>query len=526
MLRTLLFLILATSLMAQDTVNKFRVRMGNRASGTEEYRIQKTTDGWRLLGKVQAEIGGAPAAFAYEVLLAPDRSLVRYKLDIQIAGTTQTVETQRDGDKFIMKAGPAGQLTEKGAAFTARTVLLDNMLTGHYQFLLDGLPGYLGDITALIPQRLGALASKLTDEGTAAGTLDGKPMTVRKYGLSLGSLPVEILALPQSNRLLRVTIPSQDIELTREGFAVAQAAAPPEPMPEGVQERQLTIPSGDLQLPGTVCWPAKMSGRVPVVVLVHGSGPHDRDETVGPNKPFRDLAWGLAEAGIATLRYEKRTYRFFAKMDLARFTVEEEVIADAVAVLEYAKTLPEADPRRVFLAGHSLGGVLAPFAAARVPQLRGVIVMAGTTRPLDELIYEQIAFQSGVKGKSQEAINKEVGELKQSFAKVRSKEAKDTEQVIGAPAYYWRDLLERDLPAAWKKVTVPVLLLHGGKDVQVRKADYDSMLRAVKTEPHWFPNLNHLFMAVEGVATGAEYAKKSHVDPEVTKVIAAWIGQN
>jgi len=525
MFRTLMFLILASSLMAQDTVNKFRVKMGNRASGTEEYRLQKSTDGWRLNGKVQAEIGGAPAAFAYEVLLAPDRSLVRYKLDIQIAGTTQTVETQRDGDKFIMKARAGGQLTEKGAAFTARTVLLDNMLIGPFQLLLDGLPNYLGDITALIPQRLGALASKLTDEGTAAGTLDGKPVTVHKYALSLGSLPVEILALPPSNRLLRVAIPSQDIELTREGFAVAQQAAPAEPMPQGVQERQLTIPSGDLQLPGTLCLPAKISGRLPVVVLVHGSGPHDRDETVGPNKPFRDLAWGLAEAGIATLRYEKRTYRFFAKMDLAKFTVEEEVIADAVAVLESAKTQPEVDPRRAFLAGHSLGGAMAPFIAVRVPQLRGVIVLAGTTRPLDELIYEQTAFQSGVQGKSKEAIAKQIGELKQAFAKVRSKETKDTEQVLGAPAYYWRDLLERDLPAAWKKVSASVLVLQGGKDVQVVKTDYDGLLRAVKTESHWFPNLNHLFMPVEGVATGAEYAKPSKVDPEVIKVIAAWVGK-
>lgn len=526
MLRILMLLVLAVSLTAQDAVNKFRVRMGNRASGTEEYRLQKTTGGWRLNGNVQAEIGGAPAVFTYEAMLAPDRSLVRYKLDIQIAGTTQTVEAQRDGDKLIMKAGAGGQLAEKGVAFTARTVLLDNMLTGLYQVLLDGMPGYLGDIVALIPQRQGALASKLADQGEAAGTLDGKPVTVRKYGLSLGSLPVEILALPPANRLLRVAIPSQDIDMTREGFTVAQATAPVEPMPQGVQERQVTIPSGDLQLPGTLCWPAKTSGRVPIVVLVHGSGPHDRDETVGPNKPFRDLAWGLAQAGIATLRYEKRTYRFFAKMDLAKFTVEEEVIADAVAALEWAKTQPEADARHVFLAGHSLGGVLAPIIAARAPQLRGVIVMAGTTRPLDELIYEQTAFQAGVQGKSREVIAKQVAEIKQAFARVRSKEAKDTEQVLGAPAYYWRDLLARDLPAEWKKVSAPVLVLQGGKDVQVVKADYDGLLRAVKAESHWFPNLNHLFMAVEGRATGAEYSKPSKVDPEVIKVIVAWIGKN
>ena len=526
MFRTILLLLLSTSLLAQDAVNKFRVRMGNRASGTEEFRLRKAPEGLLLTGKVQAEIGGSPGTFTYEALLAPDRSLVRYKLEIQLAGTTQIVEAYREGEKLMMRAGPAGQSTEKAMDFRPRVVLLDNMLTGHFQLLLDGLPGVLGEITALIPQRLGALGSKLTEAGESTGTLDGKPVKTRKYALSLGSLPVEILALAPSNRLLRVAIPSQDIELTREGFAVAEAPVTQEAPPPSIQERQVTIASSGFDLPGTLCWPANATGRVPLMVLVHGSGPHDRDETVGPNKPFRDLAWGLAEAGVATLRYEKRTYRFFAKMDLAKFTVEEEVIADAVAVLEFAKTLPEADPRRVFLAGHSLGGAMAPIIAARVPQLRGVIVMAGTTRPLDELIYEQTAFQAGVQGKSREAIAKQIAEMKQSFAKVRSKETKDTEQVLGAPAYYWRDLLERDLPAAWKKVSVPVLVLQGGKDVQVLKTDYDGLVKSVKAEPHWFPDLNHLFMPVEGRATGAEYAKASHVDPEVIKVIAAWIAKN
>jgi hypothetical protein len=526
MFRTLMFLMLAASLVAQDAVNRFRVRMGNRASGTEEYRLRKAPEGLLLTGKVEAEIGGSPGSFTYEALLAPDRSLARYKLEIQLAGTAQTVEAYREGEKLMMKAGAAGQSASKAVDFTPRVVLLDNMITGHYQLLLDGLPGVLGEITALIPQRQGALASKLTEAGESTATLDGNPVKTRKYVLSLGSLPVEILALAPSNRLLRVAIPSQDIELTREGFAVPKETAPAEPMPASVQERQLAIPSGDLQLPGTLCWPAKSTGRAPLIVFVHGSGPHDRDETVGPNKPFRDLAWGLAEAGIATLRYDKRTYRFFAKMDLAKFTVEEEVIADAVAALEYAKTQPEADLRRIFLAGHSLGGAMAPLIAARVPQLGGVIVMAGTTRPLDELIYEQTAFQSGVQGKSREVIARQVADLKQAFARIRSKEAKDTEQVMGAPAYYWRDLLERDLPAAWKKVSAPVLVLQGAKDVQVVKTDYDGLLRAVKAESHWLPNLNHLFMPVEGAATGAEYSKPSKVDPEVIKLIAAWVGKN
>jgi len=76
-------------------------------------------------------------------------------------------------------------------------------------------------------------------------------------------------------------------------------------------------------------------GPFPAVVLVHGSGPQDRDETIGPNKPFRDLAWGLASQGIAVLRYDKRTKVHGAMMAGAveQFTVKEETIDDALAAV-------------------------------------------------------------------------------------------------------------------------------------------------------------------------------------------------
>ena len=75
-----------------------------------------------------------------------------------------------------------------------------------------------------------------------------------------------------------------------------------------VEEKDIVINSGKFQLPGTLSMPKDVVGNVPVVILVHGSGPHDRDETIGPLKPFRELAWGLAEQGIAVIRYDKRTY--------------------------------------------------------------------------------------------------------------------------------------------------------------------------------------------------------------------------
>jgi hypothetical protein len=491
-------------------------------TGSEEYRMEKTAAGFRLSGKAQIEGPGLKGTNTYELDLAPDRSFRGYKLEAQVGSGTQVIEARREGDKVVMRAAAGGQGRDRTVDFKPGTFLLDNLITGPIQVLLDEMPA--GPLNVLVPQVLMAVSGSLKPVGQVSGTFNGKPVTARKFELTLGSSVMEILALPPSNLLLRASVSLQGVDLVREGFVPAPEKA--QEAPAGVQERPATFSSGDLQFPGTVCLPAKRSARVPLVVLVHGSGSHDADETIGPNKPFRDLAWDLAEAGIATLRYPKRTFAFKEKLDVAHLTVEEEVIADAVAAVKYAQTLPEADPQRVFLLGHSLGATLAPFIAGRTPPLRGVVLMAGTLRPLDELIYEQTAFQLGVAGQNQEEIARQVGRIKQTFARIRSGEAKDDEKVMNAPVFYWRDLLGRDPRAAWQKLKLPVLVLQGGKDVQVVKTDYDGLREAVTCEPHWFPNLNHLFMPVEGQPTGGEYSKASHVDPEVIKVIAAWVGKN
>ncbi|MGC1987523.1 MAG: alpha/beta fold hydrolase, partial [Candidatus Acidiferrales bacterium] len=126
-------------------------------------------------------------------------------------------------------------------------------------------------------------------------------------------------------------------------------------------ELPLTLENGKFELPGKLTIP-KGNGPFPAVVLVQGSGPHDEDETVGPNKPFADMAWGLASRGIAVYRYTKRTqqYGLQSSDDPAKLTVEDEVISDARAAVALVAKQPHIDPKQVFLIGHSLGAYLAP----------------------------------------------------------------------------------------------------------------------------------------------------------------------
>lgn len=524
--------LLGSTLGAAET-NRFRLQVGASMSGTDEYTIARTADGFVVVGNSRRTGGGQTIEMKLGQNLAPDRSLRRYALQTTTPSGQQTVDALRDGGTVEMKVVATGSPRSRKVPFTPGAVLLDNLVTAHFQLLLDQIGGKppTEPMTFLVPQALVAVPGKVALEGEEAGTLDGKPVRVKKYSIELPGVLELVWAEAEANLLMRVEVPLQKVEMVREGFALApKASAPPAgpAAPLSFTERDLKFPSGSLSFPATLCLPAGAKGKVPVVVLVHGSGAHDRDETIGPNKPFRDLARGLAAEGIATLRYEKRTHAFLAQINPSTLTLDDETIDDAVAALAFARTLPEADPGKVFILGHSQGATFSPVIAER-GKARGAILMAAMERPVDQTIQEQIAFQGKRAGKPDEEIAKQVDGLKKTFARVRSGEAPDQEMVFLANALYWRSFLSHDTLAELRRLQAPVLLLQGGKDVQVLKVDYDLARQALAgkapemAEAHWFPDLNHLFFPVEGDPTGAEYGREANIPAEVIRTIGAWV---
>ncbi len=178
-------------------------------------------------------------------------------------------------------------------------------------------------------------------------------------------------------------------------------------MPRGLREEEVRIGA----LGGTVTWPAG-SARVPGVVLIAGSGPQDRDGTVGPNRPFMDLAWGLAAAGIAVLRYDKRSFRLGHSDTLA------DEAADAVAALATLAALERVDRDHVFLLGHSLGGVVATRAAGGM-RVAGIILAAAPARPLEEALLEQVAYLVRWRGGDDAAVSAELARQRAAIAATR-----------------------------------------------------------------------------------------------------------
>jgi dienelactone hydrolase len=312
----------------------------------------------------------------------------------------------------------------------------------------------------------------------------------------------------------------------------AEWSAPPYANPNAFHEVSVTVADGQWQLPGTLSLP-NGNGRFPAVVLVAGSGPEDEDETIGPNKPFKDLAWGLASRGIAVLRYVKRTKKYGAKsaVDFAAFTVKDEYIDDARAAVALLASRPEIDPKRIFIAGHSEGGYIAPRIASGDGQIAGIAILEGNTRPIEKLILEQLHYEASLGGPNSAQIEKMIPDAEKAAAQMESLDLKPgmTVNIIGAPfpASYILDLRGYDPAALAASLMIPILVIQGARDYQVTTTDYAGWQKALAGHANatfkLFPDIDHLMLSGSGPSSPAEYARPGHVAAGVIDALPNWI---
>ena len=299
-------------------------------------------------------------------------------------------------------------------------------------------------------------------------------------------------------------------------------------------EVELTLGSEPLSVPATLSVPHR-AGRLPAVVLLAGSGPLDRDETVGPNKPFRDLAWGLASRGVVVLRFDKvtlaRRAEVLAKPD---FTMNDEYLPQALAAIALLREHPAVDPERLFVAGHSLGGTVAPRVAAAAPDVAGLVILAGGAAPLHWVIVRQLRYIASLDPATAAAAEPGIEALSRQAERVDdpnlSPETPASEMPLGTPAPYWLDLRDYDAPAAAAALGKPILLLQGGRDYQATVDDDLVRWKAAldgqpSTTIRIFPADDHFFFPGSGPSgPQGSMAAAQHVDPAVIDEIAGWLG--
>jgi len=374
-----------------------------------------------------------------------------------------------------------------------------------------------------------------TQAGEARGR--GEPALQRQGDVQLVTVPLHYANV----ELIAKTVIGADGKV--EGFLIQPApppaaAAPADDAP--VIESDLMVGDGERALPGTLALPkgntpgnSRPAKGWPAIVLVHGSGPQDRDETIGPNRPFLDIARGLAAQGVAVLRYEKRSKARPQDYAGGNVTIDNETTDDAVAAVEALRKVPGIDPSRVFVLGHSQGGMMAPRIAAHAAQagapVAGIVLMAAPSRKLLDILVEQqrrLAVLDDGHTSPEEAAA--IANLERQVALVRaggSVAAEDSP--LKQPATYWRSTDAVDPVAEAKADALPMLVLQGARDIQVVDADWQGWKAGFHADPgvtfKLYPALNHLGIAGEGDGNLAEYAKPGHVDAQLIGDVAAWV---
>ena len=291
-------------------------------------------------------------------------------------------------------------------------------------------------------------------------------------------------------------------------------------------------------LNGLLTLPEDAGGRLPAVVFVHGSGASNMDEKVFALTPFRDLAEGLAARGIASVRYDKRTFVYGKQMKTQTVTAREETIEDAILAAELLRRDARIDPEAVFIVGHSMGAMLAPRIDAEGGAFRGLVLMAGSPYRMEEIVVRQLKQAGGGKGGVMGAVVKLEDRI---FSKkfdglyeLTDEEAKKKKFAGSTSLYYFKEMGRKTAADYLLETEKPVLILQGGKDFQVLPevdlARFQELLAdRPNVEYRLYDELNHLF--VKGIyndirKAGKEYKTEQHIGPEVMDDIASFILRN
>lgn len=334
--------------------------------------------------------------------------------------------------------------------------------------------------------------------------------------------------------------------------APARPQYPAPPFPYDAEE--VTVANGDVQLAGTFTHP-KHGNPFLAILLVTGSRPQDRDETVFGQKPFLVISDYLTRAGYAVLRLDDRgagkSTGNFRTSGLAEFT------GDALAAVAWLKARPDVNARRIGILGHSEGGMVGPLAAVRSDDVAFVIMLAGPAQPFDELLAEQSAGLMRAGGAPEALVAANLEMSRQAFAILRQEpdNAKARERLQQVAAEWktkqpelatqleaglaqlltpeLRSLFAYSAAETLAKLRCPVLALFGGKDLQVPA---DSNIRAAAaafTAGHVpgftlvkLSGVNHLFQTAK-TGSVAEYAESEEtISPRALETMAAWLRNN
>jgi len=533
---------------------RFVITQGDTKLGTEDYSLLygKGT-GYMLLSQVGLTVGQGQETLAQQYQVTPDFGLIFYQVGIQVQSESviASAQPEQGGIHLMMQQG--GQTKSADVAQTKNALVLDNNLTSPYVLLL--LAAQSGaidrDFTALIPQIPRSLPAHLDGPNTETFTSGSDTYDGQVYTLQLGDASMTLLAY--KGHLVALFFPARGVEavnvdLFPKGVSLGPTSSSSDALLAGAVEREISFGSGAISLSGTLTLPEDATGPVPGVLLLAGSGPVDRNENATGEKTdiLNTLAGALARAGIGSLRYDKRG---IGKSGGSYETASmDELVSDAHAALSALKNAPGINPDRIFVLGHSEGGIIGPMLAAQDPSIAGLLLLAAPAHPLDWIIRGQLERVTRAAGFNDAQVQAALAQEDQYLAFVRQSHGNWSDYTfdelkqampwltqeklaqLAATSLSWlREHFAHNPLDTIRQVSCPVLILQGEKDFQVPSSEASLLANALRDAGNTgvtldvLPNLNHLMRAHPEEPNLTYRHLDSPVDSRVVQAVTQWV---
>ena len=525
-----LTLAMASTAAAQEN---FTVFFRGTAIGSEQIDVTRNAEGWTITSTGRS---GAPLDVSTRHLE------MRYDgawkpLQLTIDGTAQgqpvTVRTWVEGTTATTHIATGAQVRDKTDVIAPDALILPSPFWAAFWAVAarvrDAAAG--ATLPAYVPGQanfdLKVGESSAEQIQTVAGLVVARRTAIALASAN-ASLDAEIWS-DANGRLLRLTIPGQNIDVIREDIASVSSRRVTISRPNDVQVK---FGSNGVTLVGTLSKPAQVAGRLPAVVLVGGSGPHDRDELIFGVPVLGQIADAVANAGFAVLRYDKRGIgQSGGRVDSSNLPDLSEDVRAAVKMLGDRKDI---DPKRIAVVGHSEGGAIALMAAANDRHIAAVGLLATPGTSGSDLVLAQqrriLDHSSLSPAEKQERIDlqRQINEAVVSGKGLDQLPPDVRRQVDNAE---FQSLLANDPAKVMPGVRQPILVLQGTLDTQVDPSNADRLVDLANKRKHpaavealKVPQVNHLLVpAVTGEADEYLSLKDKHVSPAVTQAVVDWL---
>ncbi len=515
----------------------FKIVLGGSQVGTDQVAVVRGADGWTITSSGRS---GAPLNVVtrnLQIRYDADWKPLELTLDATARGQAVALHITVAGTIATTRGTNAGQTIDRTDTIDPTALLLPNPFLAAYEAVAarlktarpgSAIPVYQGGPTP-ITIRVGD--SQTEQIQTVARLVRATRTRATLAAAGVAEVDADIWA-DEAGRLLRVSIPSQALEFVRDDISSVGSRRV---VISRDGDEQVRIAANGFNLAGTISKPAGAAGkRLPAIVLVAGSGPVDRDETVAGVPVLGQLAGALADAGFLVLRYDKRGIgQSGGRTESAGHTEYAEDLRTAVKFLADRK---DADPRRIAIAGHSEGGSVALLVAAKDRRVAAIVLMAAPGLSGNDLILAQqkhLLDRSNLSEADKQAkveLQKRIQEAAMTGKGLDALPADVRRQIDNAE---FQSILTHDPAKVMPSVRQPILIVQGALDMQVDPSNADRLTalararkRPAPVDVVKIPGVNHLFIpATTGEVDEYGTLKDRQMTPALSSAIVAWLRQ-